>query len=111
VPKAREIQLIHNDHLGTPWFITNKNQLVVWAGDYLPFGELYAELANTQNPHRFPGQCDGPTTSLHYNWHRYYSTELGRDYEGDSSELEARPVFGSGCAPLHRNPPTEWVKA
>lgn len=89
-PPATIVYYFHNDHLGTPWFITNKNQVVSWAADYYPFGEVYDELASTLNPHRFPGQLDDPTTDFSYNWHRYYSPELGRYYQAD-------PIgFGSG---------------
>jgi uncharacterized protein RhaS with RHS repeats len=46
----------HNDHLGTPQAMTDTNKTVVWRGDYLPFGELYYEMASATNNIRFPGQ-------------------------------------------------------
>ncbi|MDT8396977.1 MAG: RHS domain-containing protein, partial [bacterium] len=33
----------HSDHLGTPLFLTNTDGVVVWRGEYLPFGEVFSE--------------------------------------------------------------------
>ncbi len=34
-----ECYAVHNDHLGTPQRMRGSAQMVVWAADYLPFGE------------------------------------------------------------------------
>ncbi len=47
---------VHNDHLGTPQRITDSAQVVVWAADYLPFGEAQVGVGLVEENNRFPGQ-------------------------------------------------------
>ncbi len=35
------------------------------------------------NPLRFAGQYEDAETGLHYNWHRYYDPDLGRNISVD----------------------------
>lgn len=79
-----EIYFVHNNHLGTPEIITDKDQTVVWGADYDPFGKATVDedpdndgVAFVDN-FRFPGQYFDEETGLHYNWFRYYDPELGR---------------------------------
>ena len=39
VTSDNSIYYYHNDHLGTPQKMTNTSGTVVWAADYLPFGQ------------------------------------------------------------------------
>lgn len=70
----------HNDHLGTPWRVTNKAGAIVWsASDYSAFGQAkVAADAQIVQPWRFPGQYLDVETGLHYNLQRYYESETGR---------------------------------
>lgn len=70
----------HNDHLGTPWRVTNRDGAVVWsAQDYNAFGTAkVAAGAQITQPWRFPGQYLDAETGLHYNLQRYYEPETGR---------------------------------
>jgi len=70
----------HNDQLGTPWRVTNKEGAIVWsAQDYNAFGKAQvATGAQIVQPWRFPGQYLDVETGLHYNLQRYYESESGR---------------------------------
>jgi RHS repeat-associated protein len=73
----------HNDHLGTPQFLTNQSQNVVWAADYKSFGDAALLTATIENPMRFPGQYFDAETGLQYNYFRYYDPALGRYISSD----------------------------
>ena len=81
--KAEDLYFIHNDHLGTAQVITDKDQTVVWQGDYQPFGEVEETTAVIENPTRFPGQYFDQETGLHYNLMRDYDPVLGRYLQSD----------------------------
>ncbi len=72
------IYYYHNDHLGTPQRMTDKKGIVVWAADYLPFGQTNIMIETVENNLRFPGQYYDVETGLHYNYHRYYDPKAGR---------------------------------
>jgi RHS repeat-associated protein len=93
VPDVR-LHFYHNDHLGTPLYLTNGSGTVVWEGLYKPFGEIYYEDtdpdgdgANVYQPFRFPGQVEDFETGLYYNYFRDYDSQLGRYIEPDSLGL------------------------
>lgn len=68
-----------NDHLGTPIFMTDENNVIVWEGTYEPFG--FADVSPSseiENNFRFAGQYFDAETDLHYNYHRYYDPKTGR---------------------------------
>ena len=81
--KAEDLYFIHNDHLGTAQVITDKDQTVVWQGDYQPFGAVEETIAEIENPTRFPGQYFDQETGLHYNLMRDYDPVLGRYLQSD----------------------------
>jgi RHS repeat-associated protein len=68
-----------NDHLGTPQQMTSVNGGVVWLAKYSSFGDAEVDpSSNIINLLRFPGQYYDQETSLHYNYHRYYHSDIGR---------------------------------
>jgi RHS repeat-associated protein len=67
-----------NDHLGTPQKMTDSSGTVVWAADYLPYGQADVTIATVENNLRFAGQYFDSETGLHYNYYRYYDPKLGR---------------------------------
>ena len=75
---------IHNDHLGTPQVVTDKDKKVVWQAHYKPFGEIAAISENqVRLASRFPGQYEDQETGLHYNYFRDYDPALGRYIQSD----------------------------
>jgi RHS repeat-associated protein len=88
------VYYFHNDHLGTPQKMTDSSGAVVWAADYLPFGQADVTIATVENNLRFAGQYYDSETGLHYNHHRYYDPKLGR-------YLRADPIgLGGGLNPF-----------
>ncbi|MGD9163025.1 MAG: RHS repeat-associated core domain-containing protein [Desulfobacteraceae bacterium] len=82
------IYYYHNDHLGTPQKMTNENGALVWAADYLPFGEADVTIETIENNLRFKGQYFDSETGFHYNYHRYYDPSTGRYLTPDPIGLE-----------------------
>lgn len=73
----------HNDHLGTPIKLTDKEGTVVWSAQYSTFGKADITQATVTNNLRFPGQYFDKETGLHYNQQRYYDPETGRYITAD----------------------------
>jgi RHS repeat-associated protein len=88
VTAGGSIYYYHNDHLGTPQKMTNENGALVWAADYLPFGEADVTIETIENNLRFPGQYYDSETGLHYNYHRYYDPSTGRYLTPDPIGLD-----------------------
>ncbi|MBI4650812.1 RHS domain-containing protein [Candidatus Desantisbacteria bacterium] len=106
-----EIFYYHNDHLGTPKVMTDKNKKVVWNVEFDPFGneidddnnndnnnkhkDKYEDgehnhkerhgkyIRNVTNNLRFPGQYYDEETGLNYNYFRDYNPVIGRYIEAD----------------------------
>ena len=76
------------DHLGTAQVLLNGQGVVVWQGNYRPFGEVDIVVNNLNNYFRFPGQIFDPESDLHYNWNRYYNPQTGRYISPDSIGLD-----------------------
>jgi RHS repeat-associated protein len=73
------IKWYHNDHLGTPQAMTDKNRNLRWSAEYYAFGALASESVwVAENNIRFPGQYHDRATGLYYNMYRYYRPDLGR---------------------------------
>lgn len=85
----------HNDHLGTPLFLTDVSGVVVWEGQYWPFGDVFTEDRDPDGdgvevtqPFRFPGQYEDAETGLFYNYFRDYDPKIGRYIEADPIGLK-----------------------
>jgi RHS repeat-associated protein len=83
-----------NDHLGTPQKMIDQNGVVVWDGDYEPFGEADVTVNTVQNNFRFPGQYHDTETGLHYNYYRCYNPSVGRYLTPDPLSLSQMQVMG-----------------
>jgi RHS repeat-associated protein len=79
---------VHTNHLGAPQLITDSSQQVVWAADYMPFGEAAVTVNQLENPIRFPGQYYDGEMGTHYNYYRNYDPSLGRYIQSDPIGLE-----------------------
>ena len=77
-----------SDHLGSPQMVTNTDGVVVWQGEYRPFGAIDLTLNDVANNIRFPGQYFDGETGLHYNWHRFYDPATGRYISADPIGLD-----------------------
>jgi len=77
------IYYYHNDHLGTPCFLTDETGTIVWRREQTPFGETTLERGSTTEPLRFPGQYFDTETGLAQNWHRDYRVQEGRYNSAD----------------------------
>ncbi len=77
----------HNDHLGSPQWLTDSQGQVVWSGAFNAFGEASHIAGTISQPFRFPGHYFDEETGLHYNRARYYSPSLGRYLSRDPLEI------------------------
>jgi RHS repeat-associated protein len=92
------LEFFHNDHLGTPLRLMNKNGAVRWAGQHKAYGEMEedrtrvtfpVDLPWVENPLRFPGQYADAETGLHQNYFRDYDPRVGGYLEADPLGLVA----------------------
>jgi predicted CXXCH cytochrome family protein len=72
----------HNDHLGTPLFMTDDNGKVVWQREQMPFGETTYERGTEENL-RFPGQYWDEEKGTSDNGFRTYNQKIGKYSEAD----------------------------
>ncbi|MFZ0613876.1 MAG: RHS repeat-associated core domain-containing protein, partial [Desulfobacterales bacterium] len=78
-----------NDHLKTPQKMIGVNGAGVWSGRYNSFGKADIETGSSiTNNLRFAGQYYDSETGLHYNYHRYYDSKLGRYLRQDPIGFE-----------------------
>ncbi|HEX7048139.1 MAG TPA: RHS repeat-associated core domain-containing protein, partial [Gammaproteobacteria bacterium] len=81
---ANGIYDVHVDHLDTPQTLTDQNGNVVWKADYTAYGSAAVDEdpdgdgTNITFNIRFPGQYFDAESGLHYNFHRYYDSMMGR---------------------------------
>lgn len=78
-----DIYYFHNDHLGTPQVLTDKDQNVVWKVNYDPFGNAEIVVEQIEMPLRMPGQYFDSETGYLYNYYRDYDPTLGRYLQSD----------------------------
>jgi RHS repeat-associated protein len=77
------IYYYHNDHLGTPCFLTDEAGSIVWRREQTPFGVTSYERGTTTENLRFPGQYFDAETGQCDNLFRTYNPELARYIEAD----------------------------
>ncbi len=79
-----EMFFIHGDHLGTPQYMTDSEQSVVWQAKYYPYGEVELPAANRVTLNlRFAGQYHDVSTGLYHNYHRDYDPSIGQYIQAD----------------------------
>lgn len=85
-----EYYFYQNDHLGTPQKLTIVSGALVWSAKYSSFGKAQVDSASTVvNNLRLAGQYFDSESGLHYNFYRYYESELGRYLETDPAKFSA----------------------
>jgi RHS repeat-associated protein len=78
------IYYYHNDHLGTPCFLTDEAGAIVWRREQTPFGVTSYERGTTTENLRFPGQYWDAEKQSSYNIYRDgYTPSLGRYGQAD----------------------------
>ena len=84
--------------------MTDKNQSVVWSGEFLPFGEEYSIIGTVTNNKRFPGQYADKETGLNQNWNRDY-------HPGSGTYRQRDPIGFEGGVNLYSygNNPVNWI--
>jgi len=75
-----EIYFYHNDHLGSPRIITDKNGNIIEEIDYLPFGSSF----NKDEKISYNSKELDSDTGLNYYGARYYGSSLGRFITSDT---------------------------
>jgi RHS repeat-associated protein len=83
VPSTGALYYIHGDRQGTPQFVTNSSQAVVWSTLYQPLGTTTVPIGSITQNLRFPGQYFDGETGFNYNLNRDYMPNLGRFPEAD----------------------------
>jgi len=87
--KVNQVSFVHNNHLGTPEYVTNLEGNIIWNAKYLPFNihTVNEDVDNDSNSFelniRFPGQYFDAESGLWYNINRYYDPEIGRYTQSD----------------------------
>lgn len=76
-----------NDHLGTPYLLTDRDGAITWKAEADPFGATNVSVEIVTNNLRFPGQYFDAETGLHYNYFRTYDPSTGRYLETDPTGL------------------------
>ena len=94
-----------NDHLGTAQLLLDEQAVVVWQGNYQPFGEVDVVVNDLEQHFRFPGQIFDTESGLHYNWNRYYNPETGRYISPDPIGLDG----GLNLYAYVGNDPVNWM--
>ncbi|WP_308021785.1 RHS repeat domain-containing protein, partial [Neisseria canis] len=77
----QEINYFHCDQIGIPREMTDKNGKLLWFGKYDAWGKLTEETNVTgtaHQPFRLQNQYCDSEIRLHYNFFRYYDSDVGR---------------------------------
>ncbi len=77
----------HNDHKGSPRWLTGPLGEIAWSGVTSGFGAVDVRHGSVRQPFRFPGQYCDEETGLHCNRARFYSPVLGRYLSRDPADL------------------------
>ena len=77
------LYFIHADHLGAPQKVSDASKVVVWSGQFEPFGEVQGVTGALTQLLMFPGQYYDSETGTAQNWHRQYDARTGRYLEAD----------------------------
>ena len=72
------VYFFHGDHIGTPIYINDINEVKVWEAKYDSFGDATVSISTFENNFRFPGQYFDSSTGFSYNYYRYYNSQTGR---------------------------------
>ena len=77
------IYYYHNDHLGTPSFMSDESGKVVWRREQTPYGEDTLQRGTITENLRMPGQYYDAETGMNDNGFRTYNPKIGGYMEAD----------------------------
>jgi RHS repeat-associated protein len=90
-----QMSYVHNNHLGAPIAISDRNANTVWQAQYAPYGQRIEDQSGQPDKARpmkldlrLPGQWADAETGLHYNDQRYYDPKVGRYISADPLGLQ-----------------------
>ena len=89
------IYYYHNDHLGTPLYMSDESGNVVWRREQTPYGEDTLQRGTVTENFRMPGQYWDAETSTSNNGFRTYNSKIG-------SYIEADPIGQAGALSIYR---------
>lgn len=90
-----QLYFVHNNNLGAPVLVTDKQQNIVWQADYDVFGFAHLQMSDINMPIRLPGQDADPITNWHENVFRTYLPKLGHYLEPDPlGPIPEQQIFG-----------------
>ena len=78
---VQQTHYFHCDQIGIPREITDKDDNLLWFGNYTGWGRLKEEAKvadSAYQPFRLQNQYCDCETGLHYNFFRYYDSRIGR---------------------------------
>lgn len=114
---SNQVYYYHNDHLGTPQELIDREGNIVWQAEYDAFGKATVKINSVENNLRFPGQYFDSETQLHHNYKRDYDVETGRYIQADPWRMASSINYYvyAGQSPLMFTDPTgeiiPWVMA
>jgi RHS repeat-associated protein len=82
-PSAGNLYYTHTDALGTPQYLTNGSQTVVWSATYKAFGNTQSTAGSIVQNLRLPGQYYDTETGYHNNGFRVYDPSTTRNVSSD----------------------------
>src|SRR5579871_6129511 len=82
-PSTGNLYYTHTDTLGTPQYLTNGSQTVVWSATYKPFGNTQSTAGSVVQHLRLPGQYYDGETGYHNNGFRVYDPNGTRYISSD----------------------------
>ncbi|QNP49486.1 RHS repeat-associated core domain-containing protein [Diaphorobacter aerolatus] len=107
--QEKRLDLYLCDHLGAPISIINTEGLIDWSVQIDPWGKaIEGRIENDDQPIKLPGQFYDAESSLIYNRHRYYHSELSKYLEQDPMGLSGglNPYSYAFNSPLNFIDPT-----
>ena len=85
------VYVVGHDHLNTPKIVVDSSGELVWSADHHSFGAAIISVEQLALGFRFPGQYFDVESYLHYNWKRYYDSDLGRYLTEDPDSTVYKP--------------------
>jgi RHS repeat-associated protein len=91
--RGTRIYSVHSGLLNEPRAVTDESANVVWTAEREPFGTVNSSHQSSLTLNvGLPGQYGDSESGMIYNWHRYYSSELGRYWSGDPLRSSGRTL-------------------